>query len=163
MYLLFSAYARTPHDAFVSYKGAGGHASLIAATNLSSAAVGCRFGVFLGTSGRAAARRASGVSSSDSPIAGSRTLFTDAGFNPATARHAFQKITYELFGKKWRPHEMRHSAASLFLAQAVPLRTISDILGHSSIQITSDVYAHMATTAHPDVLNRLSSSITEAQ
>ncbi len=83
--------------------------------------------------------------------------------DPATARHAFQKITLDLFGEKWRPHEMRHSAASLLLAQGVPLRTISDVLGHSSIQITSDVYAHMATMAHADVLNRLSSSITEAK
>ena len=83
--------------------------------------------------------------------------------DPATARHAFQKITLDLFGEKWRPHEMRHSAASLLLAQGVPLRSISDILGHSSIQITSDVYAHMATTEHADVLNRLSSSIAEAK
>jgi integrase len=41
-----------------------------------------------------------------------------------------------------RFHDLRHSCASLLLAQGVPLKTVSDILGHSSIQITSDIYGH---------------------
>jgi integrase len=44
---------------------------------------------------------------------------------------------------KWHPHELRHSAASLMLAEGVPLQVVSDILGHSSIRITADVYGHV--------------------
>jgi hypothetical protein len=41
----------------------------------------------------------------------------------------------------WHPHELRHSAGSLLLAQGVPLKMISEMLGHSSITVTADVYA----------------------
>jgi len=44
---------------------------------------------------------------------------------------------------KWHPHELRHTAASLMLAEGVPLQVVSAILGHASIRITSDVYGHV--------------------
>jgi integrase len=42
-----------------------------------------------------------------------------------------------------RFHDLRHSAASLMLAQGIPLRSIQDILGHSSIALTANLYAHV--------------------
>lgn len=42
-----------------------------------------------------------------------------------------------------RFHDCRHTAASLLLSQGVPLRMISDILGHSQISLTADTYAHI--------------------
>lgn len=44
---------------------------------------------------------------------------------------------------RWSPHELRHSAASLLIAQGVPLKIVSETLGHASIRITSDVYGHL--------------------
>ncbi len=44
---------------------------------------------------------------------------------------------------RWHPHELRHSAASLMLAQGVKLQVVSEVLGHSSIRMTSDVYGHI--------------------
>ena len=44
-------------------------------------------------------------------------------------------------------HTLRHSAASVMLTHGIPLKVVSDILGHSSIAITGDVYGHVA----PDV------------
>lgn len=44
---------------------------------------------------------------------------------------------------RWSPHELRHSAGSLLLAQGVPLEVVSETLGHSSIRITKDVYGHL--------------------
>ncbi|MEV0408022.1 tyrosine-type recombinase/integrase [Actinoallomurus sp. NPDC050550] len=43
----------------------------------------------------------------------------------------------------WHPHELRHSGASLMLAQGTPLHVVSEILGHASITITKDVYGHL--------------------
>lgn len=43
----------------------------------------------------------------------------------------------------WHPHELRHSGASLMLAQGTPLHVVSEILGHSSYAITKDVYGHL--------------------
>lgn len=42
-----------------------------------------------------------------------------------------------------RFHDLRHSAASLMLAAGVPLKVVSETLGHSSIAITADVYEHV--------------------
>jgi integrase len=44
-------------------------------------------------------------------------------------------------------HTLRHSAASVMLTHGIPLKVVSEILGHSSITITGDVYGHVA----PDV------------
>ena len=43
----------------------------------------------------------------------------------------------------WHLHELRHSAASLMLAQGVKLQVVSQVLGHSSIRMTADVYGHI--------------------
>jgi integrase len=42
-----------------------------------------------------------------------------------------------------RFHELRHTCASLLLAQGVEPRVIMELLGHSMIGTTLDVYAHV--------------------
>ena len=43
----------------------------------------------------------------------------------------------------WHPHELRHSGASLMLAQGTPLHVVSEVLGHASIAVTNHVYGHL--------------------
>ena len=67
-------------------------------------------------------------------------------------------------------HTLRHSAASVMLTHGVPLTVVSQILGHSGIAITADVYGHVApevSRAALDVLadalaRRLRSPVTPA-
>jgi len=40
-------------------------------------------------------------------------------------------------------HQLRHSAATIMLAQGVPLHEVSEVLGHSSVTVTKDVYGHL--------------------
>ena len=47
-------------------------------------------------------------------------------------------------GRPWSVHELRHTAASQLLNDRVPMQIVSRTLGHSSITITMDVYAHLA-------------------
>ena len=54
-----------------------------------------------------------------------------------------------------RLHDLRHSAASLLLAQGVPLRTIMELLGHSSLAMTANVYAHVAPAVLREVADRM--------
>jgi integrase len=42
-----------------------------------------------------------------------------------------------------RFHDLRHSCATLLLAQGVPARVVQDILGHSAIRVTMDTYSHV--------------------
>lgn len=45
--------------------------------------------------------------------------------------------------KKIRFHDLRHTCASLMLKSGVAMKTASEILGHSSISITADLYTHV--------------------
>jgi hypothetical protein len=56
---------------------------------------------------------------------------------------AFSTITKKAGLGHWHPHELRHSGASLMLAQGTELHVVSEILGHSSISITKDIYGHL--------------------
>jgi integrase len=42
-----------------------------------------------------------------------------------------------------RFHDLRHSCASLLLAQGVPARVVMDVLGHSTISVTMNTYSHV--------------------
>jgi len=44
---------------------------------------------------------------------------------------------------KVRFHDLRHTAATLLLAQGVDPRTIMETLGHSQISLTMNTYAHV--------------------
>jgi integrase len=63
--------------------------------------------------------------------------------DPANFRHETYRMTTAAGIGRWTPHELRHSAASLLIAQGVPLKTVSETLGHSSIRVTADVYGHL--------------------
>ncbi len=45
-----------------------------------------------------------------------------------------------------RYHDLRHTAATLLLAQGVDPRTIMETLGHSQISLTLNTYAHVVPT-----------------
>ena len=45
--------------------------------------------------------------------------------------------------RRMRFHDLRHSCASLLLANGVPLKHIQEWLGHSDFTITANIYAHL--------------------
>ncbi len=63
--------------------------------------------------------------------------------DPRNLNREFQKICHSAGLGDWHPHELRHSAASLMLAQGVKLQVVSQVLGHASIRMTADVYGHI--------------------
>ena len=40
-------------------------------------------------------------------------------------------------------HDLRHSAATLWLEAGLPLKLVQELLGHASMTITADVYSHI--------------------
>jgi integrase len=63
--------------------------------------------------------------------------------DPDTFSHLFSKLVKKAGLGHWHPHELRHSGASLMLAQGTPLHVVSEVLGHPSVVITKDVYGHL--------------------
>jgi integrase len=62
--------------------------------------------------------------------------------DPSTVTHSFGNIARSL-GLKVRFHDLRHSCASLMLREGVHPKIVSEMLGHSTIAITLDVYSHI--------------------
>lgn len=54
-----------------------------------------------------------------------------------------------------RFHDLRHTAATLLLAEGVHPKVVQERLGHSSIQLTLDTYSHVLPTLQEDAAGRL--------
>lgn len=85
---------------------------------------------------------------------------TGSALDPSNVAHYLTALTQTAGLGHWHPHELRHSAASLLLAQGVPLKVVSDILGHSSINITADIYSHVLAPAHNDAAAAMDRALT---
>jgi integrase len=49
-------------------------------------------------------------------------------------------------------HSLRHSAASLLLSMGIPPNVVQEILGHSSITMTMDIYGHVFQSQQQDAM-----------
>ncbi|WP_263819466.1 tyrosine-type recombinase/integrase [Salinibacter sp.] len=58
-------------------------------------------------------------------------------------------------------HTLRHSCAAWLLQQGVPLAVVSEILGHSSIQITDQIYAHVSDDAVTEAMDDVFGGVDE--
>lgn len=56
-------------------------------------------------------------------------------------------------------HDLRHSAATVLYAAGVPLPVISDILGHSTIRVTNDLYRHRVPELSRDAAQRMDAAL----
>ena len=62
--------------------------------------------------------------------------------SPQTVYHQFKKLLKKLELPDIRLHDLRHTCASLLFDKDVPLKVISQTLGHSTISITADTYVN---------------------
>lgn len=58
-----------------------------------------------------------------------------------------------------RFHDLRHTYASLLLLQGENLKTIQALMGHSSITVTMDRYAHLSPATAQEAADRLSDTL----
>ena len=67
----------------------------------------------------------------------------------------FKKLLKETGLLDMRFHDLRHSAATIFLSMSVPAKVVQDILGHSNIGTTLNIYAHVLPEMHRDAMDKM--------
>jgi integrase len=99
------------------------------------------------------ARLAAGPAWQDSGL-----VFTTAIGTPLDARNVVRHF-HALLARAGLPrmpfHTLRHTAASLLLAQGLDIRVVQQVLGHSQIALTANLYAHVAPTLLKDAAARM--------
>lgn len=56
-------------------------------------------------------------------------------------------------------HTSRHSAATVMIEIGVPLKVVSDILGHLSVSITGDIYGHVSPGVSAQAMDALGAAL----
>jgi integrase len=74
--------------------------------------------------------------------------------------HRFQRLAEFARLPKIRFHDLRHTAATLLLAQGVHPRLVMEILGHSSISLTMNTYSHVIPVMQEEVAAKMNGILT---
>src|SRR6266700_2052634 len=61
-----------------------------------------------------------------------------------------------------RFHDLRHSVATVLLAAKIDLKVVSELLGHSSVAITADIYAHVLPEQQQEVVDKMDDLFTRS-
>jgi integrase len=69
--------------------------------------------------------------------------------------HRLQEMLDDAGLPRLRFHDLRHTAASLLLAQGVHPRVVMEILGHSQIKLTMDTYSHVIPALQREAADKM--------
>jgi integrase len=62
-----------------------------------------------------------------------------------------------------RFHDLRHTTASLLLYRKVQPRVVADLLGHSEIRVTMDLYSHVAPVLQREAAQQMDALLKAAK
>jgi integrase len=85
-------------------------------------------------------------------------VFTSTIGTPLDARHVIRRHHAILKAAKiphLRFHDLRHSAATLLLAQGVSPKYISQLLGHKQVSFTMQTYAHVIRETQQELADKM--------
>jgi integrase len=71
----------------------------------------------------------------------------------------WQEILDEAGVPRMGTHGGRHTTATLMLEAGVPLKVVQEVLGHSSFQLTADVYSHVGDTLKRGAADSIGASL----
>ncbi|MFJ8167248.1 tyrosine-type recombinase/integrase [Streptomyces sp. NPDC094473] len=72
------------------------------------------------------------------------TTRTGRTVEPRNLSRSFERITEDAGLRRIRLHDARHGCATLLFAAGVPARVMMEILGHSQIAVTMNIYTHVS-------------------
>lgn len=74
------------------------------------------------------------------------TVFIDEVGGPLVPQrmtHRFRRLVRRVDVPTIRLHALRHTHATLLLGAGIPIKVVSERLGHATIALTLDTYAHV--------------------
>jgi integrase len=87
---------------------------------------------------------------------------TGKALYPSTPTYWFRKFIERHDLKPLRLHDLRHLHATWLILNGVPLKVVSERLGHSKISTTSDIYGHVLPSADQAAAETLNSMFASA-
>lgn len=81
--------------------------------------------------------------------------------DPSTFRDKYVNMLAEAGLKPYTFHALRHTFATRALEAGVPIKVVSKILGHASVQITMDTYMHVLPELQIEAMNMIADYINE--
>ena len=91
-------------------------------------------------------------------------VFCGTGGGPLDADNLRHRVFYKVVKKaeigELRIHDLRHSYASMLIANGESLAYVRDQLGHSSIKVTVDLYGHLVPGGSRQAVDRLDTTVT---
>ena len=73
---------------------------------------------------------------------------------PANLQRDFKRLLTEAELPNIRFHDLRHSAATLLLGMGVNPKIVQELLGHSTISMTMDIYSHVLPSMQQEVVKK---------
>ena len=91
-------------------------------------------------------------------------VFANEVGQPLDATAVLRRSFYPLLERSNLPrirfHDLRHTAATLLLGQGVHPKIVSEMLGHSQIAITLDLYSHVTPTMQRQAVEALETALS---
>jgi len=79
----------------------------------------------------------------------------DGSWNESSVTHYASRILTKIGAPGATTHTLRHTFASQLLNAGAPVWTVSRLLGHSSITVTENTYAHLIPDHTKQVMSLL--------
>ena len=74
---------------------------------------------------------------------------------PSYMRDVYDRILKNANAPHYTFHTIRHTFATRAIENDMPVKVVSEILGHSSVQLTMDLYCHPSISAKRNVLEKM--------
>jgi integrase len=79
--------------------------------------------------------------------------------HPTTFSRRFNQLAHSAKLRRIRLHDLRHTFATLALQAAVPVKIVSEILGHASVTLTYDTYSHVIPGMGEDATSKVAALV----
>ena len=74
-----------------------------------------------------------------------------------TFRRPFKRLAASMGRPDLRPHDLRHTCATVAIAAGADIKSVQSLMGHATASFTLDVYAHTSETMMADTASRMQS------